>query len=202
MLSVADGERMLQLRAVGSHVGLLVEVAEQECGASALHDLRKEFHSLANIRATAFRLEVEHLANDVEDVLTSFLGRNVFFYAVREEDDANLIVVLNGRERQCGSNLGNHIALHLLRGSEVERTADVDQKHHRQLALFFENLHIGAVEAGGYIPVDVAHVVAELILAHLREGHTTSPEGRVILTCKDVRAQAARLDLNLPDFLD
>ena len=50
-------------------------------------------------------------------------------------------------------------------------------------------------------PVNVAYVVAKLILAHLGECHTSTLEGRVILPGKDIVGQSARLYLNLTDFL-
>ena len=134
-------------------------------------------------------------------MLAALLGRNVFLNAVREECHADLVVILDGREGDGGGNLGHHVALHLALRTEVQRATDVDHQHDGQLALLLEHLHVGAVEAGGHVPVDVAHVVAILVFAHLAEGHTPALEGRVVLPCEDVRTQAARLDFNLPDFL-
>ena len=195
VLAVADGQRLQE-------VFPLIEVAQQEGCAAALDGTRQKLHSHTDVRAAAVRLEVNQLADDVQDMLASLFRRDVFFYLVREEDDANLVVVLDGTERQRGSYLRHHVALHLHLRAEVERAADVYQQHHRQLAFLLEHLHVGPVEARRDVPVDVAHVVAVLILAHLAEGHTPAFEGRMVLPCEDVRAQTARLDLYLPYFLE
>ena len=38
--------------------------------------------------------------------------RDVLLDTVREEDDTYLVIVLNGTEGECGSNLSSQIALH------------------------------------------------------------------------------------------
>ena len=119
-------------------------------------------------------------------MLATLLWRDVLLNLIREEDNTNLIVILNSTEGKGGSNLCHHIALHLLLGSEIERTTDVDKQHHRHLALFFEHLYIRTMETSSHIPVDISHIITELILAHLAKGHTPTLKGRVVLTCKDV----------------
>ena len=52
-----------------------------------------------------------------------------------------------------------------------------------------------------YVPVDISHVITILVFAHLGKGHTPALESRVVLTCKDVLAQSASLNLNLPNLL-
>ena len=80
--------------------------------------------------------------------------------------------------------------------------ADVDQQHHRQLALLLEHLHVGVGQSGGDVPVDIAHVVAILVFAHFAEHHTAPFEGRVVLAAEHLLREAAGLDFNLADFLD
>ena len=120
---------------------------------------------------------------------------------VGKEDDADLVVVLNGGESQRRSNLRGAFTLQLPDSAEVERSADIHQQHHRKFTLFLEDLDVGMMETPGDIPVDVAHIIAILILAHFREGHAASLEGRMILPGKDVLAQAQCLDFYLTDFL-
>ena len=181
---------------------LVVEVAQQEGRAPPFHHLREKFNSHRHIGALAVGLEVEHFANDVKDMFAAFFRGNILLDAVGKEHDADFVVVLNGRESQRGGNFGHHIALHLVDGAEVERATDIDQQHHREFALFLEHLHVGSVEPRRHVPVDVAHVVAELVFAHLAEGHTAPFESRVILACKDVRTQASRLNLDFSNLFD
>ena len=110
-------------------------------------------------------------------MLAALLWRDIFLNPVRKEYHANLVIVLYGAESQRGSNLGNHLALQLTRRTEVERTRDVDKEHHRKFALFFKHLDIRTVETGGYIPIDISHVVAILVFTNLGKGHTSSFEG-------------------------
>ena len=119
-------------------------------------------------------------------MLPPFLRWDVLFYLVGEKDDTGLVVVLDGTECQCRSNLRHHIALHLVTGAEVERAADINQQHHRQLALLLKHLYIRAVEAGRDVPVYVAHIVAELVVAHFAECHAAPLESRMVLPGKDV----------------
>ena len=110
-------------------------------------------------------------------MLAAFLRRYILLHLVRKEDDANLIVVLDGREGDGGSYLGHHVTLHLHLRTKIQRAADVDQQHDGQFALFLKDLHVGTVEAGGYIPVDVTHVVTILILTNFAERHSPTLEG-------------------------
>ena len=131
----------------------------------------------------------------------AFLGWNIFLYLVGEEDDADLVVILDGTEGEGSGNLRHHVALGLHLGTEVERTADIYHEHHGELAFLLKNLDVRAVEAGSDVPVDVAYVIAELVLPHLTERHTASLESRVVLSGKDIRTQATRLYLYLAYFL-
>ena len=111
--------------------------------------------------------KLSHFPNDIENMLSSFLRRNVLLDTVREEDDTYLVIVLNGTEGECGSNLSSQIALYLLHRTEIERPADVYEQHHRQFPFLFKHLDIRLMKAGGHVPVDVSHIIAVLIFAHL-----------------------------------
>jgi hypothetical protein len=143
---------------------------------------------------------VEHFSDDIENMFSSFLRRNVLLDTVREEDDTYLVIVLNGTEGECGSNLSSQIALHLLHRTEIERPADVYEQHHRQFPFLFKHLDVRLMKAGGHVPVDVSHIIAVLIFAHLGKGHSPTLEGRMILTCEDVLTQSASLDFYLPNL--
>ena len=186
----------------GLQEGMLVEeVAQHEGDASPLDGSRHVLKGEGDVRLLALGLVVEEFADDIEDVLAAFLGWNELLDLVGEEDDADLVVVLNGREGERGRNLGHHVALELLDGPEVETAADVNQQHNRQLAFLLEDLDVRLSKASRHVPFDVANIVAVLVLAHLGESHAATLEGRVVLARKDVAAQATSLNLNLPDLL-
>lgn len=130
------------------------------------------------------------------------LRRNVLLNAVGEEDNPDFIVVLNGRESQGCGNLSHKVFLHLTLRTEVERPRDVDEQHNRELAFLFENFHVGTVKTCRNVPVDVADVVAILILAHLRERHSAPFERRMVLAGEDVLTQSAAFNLYFPDLFN
>ena len=146
-------------------------------------------------------MEVKHLADDVKDVLTSILWRNILLDAVGEEDDTDLVVVLNGREGDRSGDLCGQLTLHLLCRTEVQRSRHIDEQHHRELTLLLKDLDIRMVEAGGDVPVNIPNIVPELIFTHLGESHTLAFKGRVVLSREDVLTQSSGFDLYLSDLL-
>ena len=86
--------------------------------------------------------------------------------------------------------------------AEIVGTRHVDEQHHRHLTLFLEDLDERMIETSGDIPVDVADVVALLVLTHLAEGHATPLEGTVVLAREDVVRQPSRLDFDFTDFFE
>ena len=179
---------------------MIVEVADYESRAVAFHHAGEIFQGAADVGTLALRLEVEHFPDDIENMLSSFLRRNVLLDTVREEDDTYLVIVLNGTEGECGSNLSSQIALHLLHRTEIERPADVYEQHHGKFPFLFKHLDVRLMKAGGHVPVDVSHIIAILIFAHLSKGHSPTLEGRMILTSEDVLTQSASLDFYLPNL--
>ena len=63
-------------------------------------------------------------------------------------------------------------------------------------------MKVRLVLARCHVPVNVTHVVAILVLAHLGKRHAMALERRLVGTCKDIGAQATRLDLDLSNLLD
>ena len=193
MLLVGNLQLMLEIL-------MIVEVADYESCAVAFHHAGEIFQGATDVGTLALRLEVEHFSDDIENMLSSFLRRNVLLYTIREEDDTYLVIVLNGTEGECGSNLSSQIALHLLHRTEIERPADVYEQHHGKFPFLFKHLDVRLMKAGGHVPVDVSHIIAILIFAHLGKGHSPTLEDRMILTCEDVLTQSASLDFYLPNL--
>ena len=89
MLVSGDGQRLQE--------GVLVEeVAQHEGDATPLDGSRHVFKGIGDVRLLAFGLVIEEFANDIKDMFATFLRRDELLYLVGEEDDANLVVVLNG----------------------------------------------------------------------------------------------------------
>ena len=122
--------------------------------------------------------------------------RDKFLDPIAEKDTPHLIVVLGCRKSQHRRDLGNHVFLELRRCSEHSRPAHIDQQHHGQLPFLFKNLDMGLTASGGNVPVDIAHIVADLVLTHFTERHTPSLERAMVLSGKDIVAQTARLDFD------
>ena len=145
--------------------------------------------------------EVDYLADDEQDMLLPLLRWDIFLDFVREKDDSDLVVILHRGESEGGGDLRHHLLLLLADGTEIARAADIYEQHERKLALLLVDLDIWSVVAGGDIPVDIADIIAGLILSDLGEDDAATLEGAVIFARKDILAQAFRLDLNLSDLL-
>ena len=86
--------------------------------------------------------------------------------------------------------------------SKKRGSTDVYEQHDRQLAFFLINFDVWIAGAGGYVPVDVSYVIAELILPHLAERHAPALECAVIASGKKIARKPSSLDFDLADFLD
>ena len=193
MFVVGDGQRL-------AVVMLIDKVTHQEGGAALLQGTGHVFQHHVDVGAGPFGLEVEQFADNEEDVLAALLGRDKLLHFVAEEDDTHLVVVLDGREGYGGTDFGHHLALGNAHSTKILAAAHVHEKHHREFAFLLIDLDIGAVVARGDIPVDVAHVITVLVLAHLAESHTPALESRVVLAGEYVLRQALCLDFYLADL--
>jgi hypothetical protein len=112
----------------------------------------------------------------------ALLGRHEALDAIGEEDEPTrslFLMALKARSAETSatvSTLGRPRCAELLGGREVH------EEHHGHLALLGEHLHVGLVHARRDVPVDEAHVVARLVLAHLAEGHAAALEDGVVPT--------------------
>ena len=132
----------------------------------------------------------------------ALLRRDEFLNLIGEEDDADLVVVLNGREGERGGNLGEHLTFRLVDGTEVETSRHIDHEDDGQLALLLKHLDERTSETCSDVPVNVAHVVAELVFADLRESHSSSLECRVVLSSKDIVGESACLYFYFPNLTE
>ena len=118
----------------------------------------------------------EHLADHAQRVLAALARRDVEVGAAVEQQQADLVAVLDRAHREQRRQLDRGLELAAPARAEVLRRADVDQQHHRQLALLDEPLDVRLAGARGDVPVDRADVVAGHVRAHLVELHAASLE--------------------------
>ena len=132
----------------------------------------------------------------------SFTGRDVLVHGAVEQQQADLVVVVDRRERQQRTELDRRLAFGTLARAEVQRRAHVDQQQYGELALFHIALHIGRAHAGGDIPVDGAHVVARHVGTHLVELDAATFEHGHVCARQHVGDLAAGVQLQTPDLFD
>ena len=133
---------------------------------------------------------------------TAFLRWNKLFDMVGEEDDAHLVLIAAGRAGQRGGHLGQQFALTGRTAAKVKTAADIDQQHDGEFALFLKHLHVRTTKARRHIPVNIAHVIAGVVFAHFGKRHTAPLEGRMVFACEEIVDRTARLDLDIPYFLE
>ena len=138
------------------------------------------------VRTMALWLKLYQLAYYPQNVHAPFCRRNEKLHLVRKEHKPYFVVVPHGRKGECGAYLGNDVALCHIAGAEIFGTGDIDGEHHCQLPLLLEYFDVRLAGLCRYVPVDIAHVVAELVCAHLAESHAAPFERAVVLARKDV----------------
>ena len=199
MFAGGDFQRVFE---PGVTVGRVHEVGQYEGRRTFFQDIGQVAQPFGNVRAVILGHEADQLLDDHQHVRAALFRRDELFDAVAEEDAAYLVVVLRGGKGQHGGDLGDRVFLELFGRAEHARTADVDQQHHRQLALFLVDLDVRLAAAGGDVPVDIADVVAHAVFAHFAEGHTAPFESAVVFAGEDIVAQPPRLDLDPADLFE
>jgi hypothetical protein len=97
------------------------------------------------------------------------------------EHGADAVAVAGQHARQHGDKFGRDIALALLAGAEVHGRAQVQQEPGAHLAVFGEDAHMGLLQPGGDVPVDVAHVVMVLVFAQVGQVHAGAAQQRAVV---------------------
>ena len=194
MLMAGNAQRQLE-------ISVSEEIRDEERRASLLDGARHVAQRLSNIRPSVGGVEHQELADNVEHMLLTLFRGDELLHLVTEEDDANLIVVLYGREGQGGGHLSDEVLLKPHLGAELARARDIDKQHDSVLPLLLENLNVRLIHARGDIPVNIADIVAILILSDLAESHASTLEGRMVLASEDMVGEAAGLNLDLADAL-
>src|SRR5262245_31215536 len=94
-------------------------------------------------------------------------------------------VAVAGREEgEEAGQLEEGVALAARAGTELQGEAVVEEQDDGELSLFDVLLAIGLAAARGDVPVDVAYVVAELVLDHLIELAAAAAKHRAVFSAE------------------
>ena len=102
-------------------------------------------------------------------------------HPVRVQDRAHPVAVAGEQPGQDGHEVDQQVPLQGLDGAEVHRWAQVQQEPRRHLAVLDVLADVGRLHARGDVPVDVADVVAELVLAQVGQLQTEAAEQRPVV---------------------
>jgi hypothetical protein len=86
--------------------------------------------------------------------------------------------------REHGDEVRRHRAFAHLARAEIDRGRKVEQEPGRELAVLVVLAHVGSLQPGGDVPVDVTNVVAILVFAQVREIQTEAAEQRAVIALK------------------
>ena len=135
-------------------------------------------------------------------MFTPLLRGDKLLDLIREENYADLIIILDRRESESGSNFGHTFLLSDSASAEITASAHVNEEHDGEFTFLLIDLNVRFVVARSNVPIDIADIVAGHILSDFGENYTAPLECAVILTGKDVLAQATSFDLDLTDLLE
>ena len=110
--------------------------------------------------------------------------RNEEFDPIAEEQEADLVVVVDGAEGKDGGHLRGQFPLALADAPEVPRGAHVEHDHDRHLPLLGEFLDVRLPGACRDIPVDGPDLVAGRVGSDLLEVHAPALEDALVLAGK------------------
>ena len=129
-------------------------------------------------------------------MLTTTASRDEELDFVSEEDRSDLVIILDRRECQCRSYLCIQLTLRFTSRAEVRTPRHIYEKHHGQLPLFLEDFDVGLGIACCDIPVQITHIIPDLIATHFAEGHTSPSECRMILPGEHLFGESTSFDLD------
>ena len=154
------------------------------------------------VRPLPFRLEKEDFADEAEDVLAAFGRADEFFDPVREEEDADFIVVAGGRKGEDAGDFSRLLSEGLVIGAEVAGGAQINGQEDGEFPFFPELFDVGVIHLGRDIPVDGADIVTVHVFPDFIKVHTLPLEGAMISPGQRVRDEFPRADLDLPDLAE
>jgi len=129
-------------------------------------------------------LEEEDFADEAEGVASTASGWDEEFVTVGEEEEADLVIVLDGAEGEDCREFSGKFAFGA-GGAENAGGADVDEQQEGEFTFFRELFDIGFAsdfsDARGDIPLDEANFVAGLVFANFFKVHAPAFEHATVL---------------------
>ena len=169
--------------------GLADEVGHHEHGGALAHGVHGGPQQVGQLGDAVLRLGVhrrlQHHLHEAQHLGAATARRQHRVHhglpARSVEHGAHAVAVAADQAREHGGEIEQHLALALLPGAEVHRGTEVEQEPGGHLAVFSEDAHVRGLQAGGDVPVDVAHVVVVLVLAQVGEVEAAAAhEGAVV----------------------
>ena len=188
---------LVRERAQGRFEVDVEEVGDYEDDVAFLRDVGEQVGDARDLSPRASRLGEQELTNKVQQMVATPAGRKELADAIREQHEADAVVVVKRRYREQRGHVSRQLALGDGRRPEPRARADVDREEDVELALLAEFLDVGNVHPGGDVPVDRADIVSRLVLADLLEIESGAPEDAAIRANERLVREDARLDLDL-----
>ena len=143
---------------------------------------------------------MQNIAHHAQHVALAFAGAHVFFHVIGEERESDFVIVALGDEGQRGGHFAGEFLFGLIATAEPSRRADVHQQHHRQLAFLHELFYKWLVQSRGDVPIDIAHLIARLIFAHLIEIHPLPTKYTAVLADHYIAHEPLGADFDATKF--
>ena len=182
-----------------------LEIGDQENDGASVQDAVQVAQGAGRIGTASLRLEVKDVADEAQGVRAAFARREIMLHVIGEEEQTDFVVVADGGKGEHAGDFGGELALAELHAAEVARSAHIHHQHDRELALFGELFHVripaNFAQARGHIPVDRAHFVAGLVLAHFLKIHASAAKDAAVLAGESGLHHGARAELQAADLL-
>ncbi len=148
-----------------------------------MDEVERALEQHLELRALAFRQRLALLQGmqDGEDLPAARArpDHEVDVEAVEDRADAVAMARQESRE-QRGEIRGHGAFLHVAR-AEVDRARKIEQEPRGDLAVLVVLAHVRGLQPRGHVPVDMAHVVAILVLADIGEVEPEAAEQRPVV---------------------
>ncbi len=125
--------------------------------------------------------QLHHAVEDVQHVPASAARGDDFVGVLGVQHRADPVAVAREQPRQHGDELARQRALAQLLRTEVDRAGQVEHEPGGDLAVFLELAHVRDLQPRGDVPVHVAHVVVQLVLAQVGEVEAEAAEQRAVV---------------------
>src|SRR4029077_19968403 len=94
------------------------------------------------------------------------------------------IAVARQQPREQSGEVDEEISFPAVDRAEIDGRREIEEEMRIDLAILEVLAHVGRVETCGHVPVDVANVVTERVLADVREIEALPLEDRSVVTLK------------------